>query len=103
VVRAARLDESCILQAIRDGAYYSSSGPTIEALGIENGIVTVTCSPVSAIHFIGDTRYGERITAPNGGTTTTASYRLDGRERYLRVECVAGDGGRAWSNPVWFG
>jgi hypothetical protein len=102
LVRAAKLDEASILQAIRDGVFYSSSGPTIESLGIDNGTVTVTCSPVAAIHFVGDTRYGQRTAAPVGESITSAEYKLDGRERYLRVECVASDGSRAWSNPVWF-
>jgi predicted metal-dependent phosphoesterase TrpH len=101
MVKAAQLDEAYILAALRDGQFYSSSGPEIHALTLEDGVARVRCSPVDAIHFVGDTRHGERVAGAEGRPITEASYTLRGRERYLRVECVRNDGTRAWSNPLW--
>jgi hypothetical protein len=100
-VKAARLEETALLDALRRGHFYSSSGPQIHDLRIQSGTVTVRCSPVEAVHFVGHTGRGLRVASPPGESLTTASYTLGGNERYLRVECVQRDGPRAWSNPIW--
>lgn len=101
MVKAPRLDESALLDAMRRGHFYSSTGPEIEYLGLERGVARVRCSPVDAIHFIAQTTHGRRVVAPSGEAITEARYTLTGQERYLRVECVRREGTRAWSNPIW--
>jgi predicted metal-dependent phosphoesterase TrpH len=101
VVKAPRLDEPALLDALRRGHFYSSSGPAIHHLALREGVVEVRCSPVDAIHFIAQTGRGDRVAAPYGEKITSATYTLTGREHYLRVECVQKEGPRAWSNPIW--
>lgn len=101
MVKAARLDQAAVLEAMRQGNFYSSSGPEIDDISLDGGVARVRCSPVDAIHFIAQTGVGQRVFDPNGERIAEASYALTGRETYLRVECVRSDGPRAWSNPVW--
>jgi hypothetical protein len=103
MVKAERLDEVSVLDALRRGHFYSSSGPEIKHLELQDGVVQVRCSPVDAIHFIAQTGHGLRVYDAGGKQLTAATYTPTGKERYLRVECVCNDGTRAWSNPIWPG
>ena len=61
-VKSEKLDEDSIITAMKNGAFYSSSGPEIYDFRIENGVASVKCSPVAAINFIG--AYAARLPAP---------------------------------------
>jgi predicted metal-dependent phosphoesterase TrpH len=101
MVKTERLDEASLLEALRHGHFYSTSGPEIEHLELQDGVVQVRCSPVDAINFIAQAGHGLRVYDAGGKKLTAATYRPVGKERYLRVECVCNDGTRAWSNPIW--
>jgi hypothetical protein len=100
-VKSARLDEQSILQALNSGAFYSSSGPTIQDFRIEEKVATVRCSEVSTINLIGLTQWGFQRRAELGASITEAEYRLTGKEIYVRAECVDAQGHAAWSNPIY--
>jgi hypothetical protein len=53
------------------------------------------------INFIGHTQWGYQRRAGPGGAINEAEYRLKGRERYLRAECVDARGHAAWTNPIF--
>jgi len=89
-----------ILNAISEGLFYSSYGPQVKNMAIEAGKITVETSPVKAISFISNAEIGERFTAGDGQLLTAASYRLLGRETYVRVECTDELSKSAWTNPV---
>jgi hypothetical protein len=101
MVEADSLSQDAVLAALRAGRFYASSGPDILYLSHEGDTVTVRCSPVSQINFIGRTQWGAHIEAAPGTTLTEASYRLRGREIYLRVECKDAQGRTAWSNAIY--
>ncbi|HZS87838.1 MAG TPA: CehA/McbA family metallohydrolase [Chloroflexota bacterium] len=103
MVKAERLDEASLLDALRRGHFYSSTGPEIEHLELQGGVVRVRCTPVDAVLFIAQTGHGLRVYDAGGKRLTSATYTMSGKERYLRVECVCSDGTRAWSNPIWPG
>lgn len=104
VVQAPELEHDAIIQAIIDGRFYSSAGPSIYEWGIEDGRAYVSCSDVYRINFI----VGNRV---NDGRTFMgkqfedvlrgASYELKGQETYIRVECIDRYGRCAWSNPIF--
>ena len=100
-VKSEKLDRNSIIEAMKRGEFYSSSGPEIHDFRIGNGKATVTCSPVAAINFMGHTQFGFQRRAEPGKTITDAEYKLNGKERYLRVECVDGTGHAAWTNPIY--
>jgi hypothetical protein len=101
VVKAEALTVLLIRRALQDGHFYSTSGPAIHDFYIQEGAAYVSCSPVATINFIGCTQWGTQLRANEGGTLTEGSYRLTGKERYLRVECVDSLGRVAWSNPIY--
>jgi hypothetical protein len=95
------LEEGAILRAMKEGAFYSSSGPEIYDFRVENGVARVRCSEVTAINFIGHSQWGFQRRAAPGQTITEAEYRLNGHELYLRAECVDAWGHAAWTNPLF--
>lgn len=99
MVKALCLEEESILESIRRGRFYSSSGPTIGNVEIEDGVVRVSSSPVVTINFICDHTLGKQICATYGDTLAEGEYALRGRETYVRVECIDWLGRTAWSNP----
>lgn len=101
VVEAGELSQAAILSALREGCFYSSSGPDIYDLALDDGTVTVRCSPVKTINFVGQTQNGGQRRAEAGATISEATYHLRGKEKYLRVECVDAEGRTAWSNPFY--
>ena len=101
MVEAPSLSDGAILEALRSGRFYASSGPDIDYLSLDGDVLTVRCSPVRSIDVIGAARYGQRWQAAPGDTLTGATYRLKGPERYVRVECTDAQGKKAWSNPFF--
>jgi hypothetical protein len=100
-VKSEKLDEQSIIAAMKRGAFYSSSGPEIYDFRVEKGVASVTCSPVAAINLMGHTQWGFQRRAEPGKTITEAEYRLKGKERYIRAECVDGTGHAAWTNAIF--
>lgn len=100
-VKSERFDEDALLDALNRGVFYSSSGPTIHDFRIEDGVAYLRCSEARAINFIGHTQWGFQRRAEPGASITEAEYRLKGKERYLRAECVDAEGKVAWTNPLF--
>ena len=52
-VRAAEKSQAAVLEALRTGSFYGSTGPRIDAVELTDGDVTVRCSPAAerdAVH-----------------------------------------------------
>ncbi len=101
-VQADRLTRRDIVQSLKDGDFYSSTGPEIYDLRVEDGQLHIECSPCRSIMFkafplrgpfVGNWESGEPITA--------ASMSIEEEMQYIRVECVDYEGRVAWSNPVF--
>jgi hypothetical protein len=106
MVRAERLDEPSILEALRRGHYYASTGPQINDLQIvrqEDGSLAlqVRCSPCRSITFHASGPRGRRFEAPDGGLLDSASWPIHAEQVYLRVECRDAQGNIAWTNPLF--
>ena len=99
--KAEKLDEGHVLEALRRGEFYASSGPQIHDFRVENGVASIRCSEVKTINFLGHTQWGFQRRAEPGKTISEAQYRLTGNERYLRAECIDAQGQAAWTNPVF--
>jgi hypothetical protein len=101
-VKAPALTAEAILQALKEGLFYASSGPEIQDVQLEGDEIQVRCSPVAAVDFVGNGPYSRRISAPRGGTLTTASHKRHEQQGYVRVACRDLEGRQAWSNPIFF-
>jgi len=98
-VKSERLDDQALISALKDGAYYSSTGPEIHDLQLEGGQLTIRCSPADWIFATGA---GSQSTFRSGEGLTHATLDVTRvRGPYLRVTVRDARGRRAWSNPVW--
>lgn len=96
---AAEKTRESILTAIAQGNIYATQGPRIRELRVEDGLVTVRCTPAERIIFNTNRVYSpQRVAAGRG--ITEASYPLREFETFVRVEIADGEGKRAWSSPI---
>jgi hypothetical protein len=114
--RAAERTQDAVLESLRAGAFYGSTGPEIRAVEVGDDAVVVECSPAASVTLYSGRWRGARANAgrlgyPNharilarddDGLITRASLERpwDGGA-YGRVEVAAADGTRAWTNPLW--
>ncbi|MFA6736131.1 MAG: hypothetical protein WCR87_04350 [Saccharofermentanales bacterium] len=101
VVKAAELTPASIMEALRKGSFYSSTGPEIYEFYVQDGVAYVECSDAKAVHFMTYDNLGKSFRASDGATLSKAEHKLAGYEKYVRVEVVDAFGKRAWSNPIW--
>jgi hypothetical protein len=99
-VKASALTAEEIMKGIREGMFYSSNGPSIKEILVEGDEIFVKSSAARSIAFISNTALGIMHTA-EGDSIEDASYALEGREIYVRVEITDELGRKAWSNPVY--
>lgn len=91
-----------ILEAIKDGKFYSSCGPIIKDFYFENGNIYLDCEPVEKIYFLSDCHPTEIFTN-EGGQITHAETDIDPENyKYIRAYVIDKDGKQAWTNPIFF-
>jgi predicted metal-dependent phosphoesterase TrpH len=100
-VRAEQLDPDHLLDALKAGHFYSSTGPELRDVRIDGGRIRVDCSPVRAIVVTGRGARSVRMNVSEG-TVESAELPLEKfAGGYCRVTVVDAQGGRAWTNPIW--
>jgi len=100
-VKAASLSADNIMSSIREGLFYSSTGPKITNVVVHHGEIRVETSPARSVSFVSNTALGAKRTS-RGNLLGGASYKLRGGERYVRVEVTDDRGRKAWTNPIFF-
>ena len=99
MVHSEILDRESILASLRQGNFYSSMGPEIFNISLEDRKVTVECSPARSIFLVGDQYYCPYAAqAWDGIPLTQATFELVPGQQYFRVEVVDMDYQSAWSN-----
>ena len=105
VVSVSENTPAAITNAIGNGHFYSSCGPTIEQWRLHEDKMTFRCSPVEAIVWNGVAHYGKVFRDPGGGLISEAVLDLKkdiGPETpYVRFSCRDADGHWAWTNAFW--
>jgi hypothetical protein len=114
-VRARERNAGAVLDALRAGSFYSSTGPVLRSIELDERTVVVHCSPAASVTLFAGRRAGARVNAGrlgyphhgrvletnDDGLITTAELRRPAQAPYGRVEIVDRGGQRAWSNPLW--
>lgn len=95
-VNAEKTPES-IFGALRRGDFYSTSGPRIERIEVDEKSITVRTSSAKLVKF--SSRHGEAAATVEGRHVKVATYEPKGDELYVRVEVYGHDGRAAWTNP----
>lgn len=101
MVKAQDLTEKNILDSIKKGSFYASTGPVIENIQLSENIIKIFCSPVKEIRFIGSGPHGRVIRPDNSEFLKEAVYEFGGVEKYIRIECADEKGKIAWTNPFF--
>lgn len=99
MVKAKELSLEALMNSLRMGLFYSSTGPKINDITVTHKKITVKCSPVKAISFIADHSKG-RVFTSKGIPLREATYEIKGHEKYVRIECIDFEGNTAWTNPI---
>ncbi|MBD0290726.1 MAG: CehA/McbA family metallohydrolase [Thermoleophilia bacterium] len=112
-IRAAEASAAAVLAALREGSFYSSTGPRIEALEVEEGAAQVSCSPARRIALIAGPARGASVGAEPFGFAhraevlaedddgiTAARLAIPSAAPYARLEVHGADGGTAWTNRI---
>ena len=113
-VRAATRSADAVLEALRDGRHYSSTGPRLVAVRVDGAAVEVVCSPCRSVTLVSGRATGASVNAgrlgyrhrgtvlesDGGGLITRARLEVPPAARHVRVEIADRDGERAWANPL---
>jgi hypothetical protein len=100
-VKAEANTPEALLAAVKQGHFYSSTGPQLHEVTLTNNrTLTVRCSPASRIFVTGK---GPTTKFVGGTGITHAEFDLsEFNSSYCRVTVRDELGQRAWSNPIWF-
>ncbi len=100
MVKAEENTPDALLAALKAGAMYSSTGPDIIDLEIDGDEVVIRSTPVEAMILQGQAS----STVGKFGSALTHARLPIGKlagSPWLRVTIDDGQGGKAWSNPIW--
>ncbi len=100
VMVRANNDISSILEALREGRFYSSCGPEITNFYYEDGIAVVECSSAAKVRLHSD-MHPTRIVRSQDGTLTRAEFSIGNDYRYIRAVVIDSAGRHAWTNPIY--
>jgi hypothetical protein len=99
-VKAEENSPEALLQALKAGHFYSSTGPLIHDVQVNSSEVVVRCSPVDWIMVTGKGPLS--VTAAGHGMSEVTLDIRNFKSPYGRVTVRDALGNRAWSNPFWF-
>jgi hypothetical protein len=112
-LRAEPTRES-VLEALRNGTFYASTGPLIHDVRVEGSSVEVSCSPAHSVMLLAGRTKGAAITMTrlgyrhnarvlersDGGGVTRVVLERPADTPFARVEVVDVAGQKAWTNPL---
>lgn len=98
VVKAANRSAKAIMQAMKAGSFYTSTGPSIYDFYVEDDEIHVVCSPCERIFISGQDRPFQRKI---GRHVTEFVTKLKGPEKLVRAECMDAAGRSAYTNPIY--
>jgi hypothetical protein len=95
MVKAPALTKNDILENIRNGNFYATTGVILNDYQVIKSYITVDSQNGDTIIFIG--KNGSILKTVSG---TKATYQIKGNEYYVRVKITSSDGKMAWTQPV---
>ena len=100
MVQAEELTMASVMDSLREGRFYATTGPRIRQIEILDGReIVVRCSPAESIIFYSDSPWAnERVLMEHG--ITEGRYRIQPNDHFVRIEIRDSSGKKAWSSPV---
>jgi hypothetical protein len=114
-VRAEERTREAVLEALRSGGFYSSTGPLVRGVDHDDGGVEVRCSPCRSVTLVAGKAEGSAAHAgrlaychharvlerADDGAIVRARLEIPSAARHVRVEVTDREGRKAWANPLW--
>ncbi len=100
MVQAEELTVPAVMDALKQGHFYATTGPLIKQIEITNRReILVRCSPAEAVIFYSDAPWSAGRAVIESGMTE-CSYFIGKNDHFVRVEVRDAAGRKAWSSPV---
>jgi hypothetical protein len=101
-VHCEQLDPQALLDSMKAGRYYSTQGPSLKEMIVDDGRLRVQTSEAYAISLTTGGDRWQSAEERTGEPVVEAEFDLvPFRGSYCRVTVVDPAGKRAWSNPIW--
>lgn len=100
-IEAEELKLQSVMEAIRNGAFFSTTGPRILEMKVRDQLIEVSTTPVKSAYFLSNLYLGHRLDSPDG-YITQAEFELKPRHNFVRFQCEDENHRIAWSNPLYF-
>jgi hypothetical protein len=114
-VRAEERSSDAVLDALRRGHSYSSTGPVVHGVELDGNAVEVRCGPSRSIFLVAGRAEGAAAHAgrlpychaarvlerADDGAVTRARLEIPAGAAHVRLEVVDREGRKAWTNPLW--
>lgn len=101
MIKAEKLEYRSITQALQDGNFYTSMGPKIHELWIEDGKLHIECSPAEKIIMTTARRRRDIVWAKEGETATEANFPIYPEDIYVRITVIDHRGRPADTNAYF--
>lgn len=104
MIKADKLDDASILEALENGSFYASQGPEIKDYKKnKDWKIKIECSAVQKIAFrTNGAGNGKVFTANEGEDLKSAEWDLSKKKpNWVRCEVTDKDGNKAWTNPIF--
>jgi hypothetical protein len=89
-----------LMSHIKRGLFYSSTGPEIKEISLDENGIFLRCSPAKSISFVSSPSLGMKFYAQEK-PLTQALYKGTPGETYVRIEVMDYEGNTAWTNPFY--
>lgn len=94
------LSVAAVMDAVRSGCYYSSTGPKISRFQVRRGQVEVACPSAEFIYLSAQTYHGARRRAEPGSAIRKFVCPVGRDWTYVRAVVIDHRGRKAWTNPI---
>ncbi len=98
MVKSDKLEYTTVVEALKNGEFYASTGATINDIWYEDGYAHITCENAQMIFINSGTTFNGGVHAKGDEALTEASFKLHPLMKYIRFTVVDKNGNFAWSN-----
>jgi hypothetical protein len=99
MVKAEASEPQALVDALKQGRYYSSQGPLIENVTIDGDFVEIVCSPAFQVSLVGRGSKNEKVSGLGATSARLSWRRFEGD--WCRIVVIDEVGKIAWSNPFY--
>lgn len=98
-LKSSSLEPDALLLALKQGMYYSSTGPQIHHIAFTDEEIVIECDPAIAVFAAGR---GSVRQFTRGNDITTARLPISPfLSNFVRITVQDHRGNRAWTSPIW--